>query len=175
MTARRHSPDELGALLAGVRRSSWRWECQGYYAVDAAEVDAWRAGRDVEQTDDDRAWLAYIVRLRDTGVPFERVRMLTEPLTDYLRWMLDTTHINVAAGEDIRWIEQARARRLGMPDYDFYLLDDERVAFLRFDDAAELVGVDVDDDVDIVRTHQHWRERVWPLATRHDDYIAGAR
>lgn len=175
MTSRRLGPDELGALLDTVRRSSWRWECQGHYAVDEPELDAWRSGRPIEETDDDRAWRAYIHRLREAGIPFERVRMLTNPLTDYLRWMLEITDRNIAAGEDIRWVEQRHVAGLGLPDYDFYLLDTDRVAVLRFDEATELLGIDVEDEPGTVRRHQAWRDLVWPLATPHADYIAGDR
>ncbi|WP_233520341.1 DUF6879 family protein [Prauserella sp. PE36] len=175
MTVRRLGPGELGALLDTVRRSSWRWECQGHYAVDEGELDAWRAGQPIEETDEDRVWHAYIRRLRAAGILFERVRMLTDPLTEYLRWMLSITHANIEAGEDIRWIDQHQATRLGMPGYDFYILDDDRVAVFCFDEQTELIGIDLDDDPEVVRQHQGWRDLVWPLATTHADYIAGNR
>jgi hypothetical protein len=164
--------EEFAALFQQVRRSSWRWECQGWYAVDMPEVAAWLRGEPVVETDDDRAWLGYIRSLNAAGIPFERVRMLTDPLTDYLRWMLATTSRNVSAGEDIRWVEQHRIEGLDLPAYDFYVFDDERVAILRFDDAKELTAVDVDDDPAVVAQHRCWRDIVWPLATPHAEYPA---
>ncbi|MQA11455.1 MAG: hypothetical protein GEU98_23460 [Pseudonocardiaceae bacterium] len=163
-------PDELGALLGAVRRSSWRWECQGNYAVDGEDLRRWLAGEPTVETDDDRAWVDYVRRLHTAGIPFERVRMLTEPLTDYLRWMLDTTDRNVDAGEDIRWIEQRLAVELGMPGYDFYILDDERVVIMRFDDTAALTVLEVVEDRDTLARHRAWRDLVWPHAIRHADY-----
>jgi hypothetical protein len=162
------------ALFDTIGRSSWRWECQGHYAVDEPQVDLWRTGQPHEDTDDDRAWFGYVDGLRRRGIPFERVRMLTEPLTTYLRWMLATTHRNVDAGEDIRWITQSKARELGMPDYDFYILDDDRLVILRFDDDTVLLGADVTDDPDAVARHQEWRSLVWRHAVPHREYLAGA-
>ncbi|WP_435583444.1 DUF6879 family protein [Amycolatopsis thermoflava] len=170
-----NAAEDFAALFQTVRRSSWRWECQGWYAVDMPDVERWLRGEPAVETDEDRAWVDYIAGLRAVGVPFARVRMLTDPLTDYLRWMLATTDRNVDAGEDIRWVEQRDVAGLGLPDYDFYVFDDDRVVVLRFDDGKQLVAVELDDDPGVVRQHQQWRDRVWPLAIPHTDYRAGDR
>ncbi|MCP2255213.1 hypothetical protein LY13_003987 [Prauserella aidingensis] len=177
MTVQHLAPEALGPLLDTVRHSSWRWECQGHYAVDEPALHDWQAGRPAVDTDDDRAWRDYIARLRQAGIPFGRLRMLTEPLTPYLEWMVATSQgHNVAAGEDLRWIAESRARDLAvpMPENDFYILDGERVVTLRFDPAADLVGIDVDDTPATVAHSQRWRDTVWPHATHHAD-LAEAR
>ncbi|MQA08434.1 MAG: hypothetical protein GEU98_07745 [Pseudonocardiaceae bacterium] len=163
--------DRLTELLHSFQRSSWRWECQGHYAVDEAKLQRWRAGlpRDEEAR---RPWLGFIHGLRVAGATFERVRMLTEPLTEYLRWMLEGTQHNVEAGEDIRWIQQSMARDLGMPAYDFYLFDDQRVAIMRFDDDKLLTDLEVTDDPTSVERHRAYRDAIWPQAVRHADYYA---
>lgn len=171
MTITRIEADHFGDLFATVERSSWRWECQGHYAVDEDEVDQWRAGTAVRGNADDMAWRAYIQGLRQRGIPFERVRMLTEPLTDYLRWMLATTQWNVDSGEDIRWLSQSAATELGLPSYDFYLLDDNRVAIFLFTEAKDLLGVDVDDDADVVDRHRAWQTAAWKHAVPHGDHV----
>ncbi|WP_344056619.1 DUF6879 family protein [Prauserella halophila] len=56
---------------------------------------------------------------------------------------------------------------MSMPEDDFYILDDERVVTLRFDQATNLVGIDVDDTPATVAHSQRWRDMVWPLATHH--------
>ncbi|MEC3980437.1 DUF6879 family protein [Amycolatopsis sp. H20-H5] len=159
------------ALLGSVRRSSWRWECQGEYAVDLPEVRRWRAGVPVAETAEDRAWLVHVRALKQAGIPFQRVRMLTEPLTEYLHWMLQAIGPNVAAGEDVRWLQESEARGLGLPDYDYYLFDEERVAVLLFTDDKVLTGVEVDDDPDAVVRHQAWRALSWSAATPHEEFV----
>lgn len=161
-------------LFDSIRWSSWRWECQGYYASDEPRLRLWLAGEPSRQDAGDQAWRSYIRGLRRRGVPFERVRMLTEPLTDYLRWMLATTTWNVESGEDIRWITAAAARDVGMPPYDFYLFDDDRLVILRFDDDKNLLGADVTDDAALLAQHRAWRAAVWRLAVPHRDYRAAA-
>lgn len=172
--SRRHlnATGDFARLFDTIVHSSWRWECQGHYEVDADTLDRWRAGLPYEETEAGRQWYAYIRGLRDRGIPFQRVRMLTEPLTEYLRWMLTTTHRNVQAGEDIRWISQSKARDLGMPDYDFYLLDDNRVVIMHFDERKLLTGEELVDDQAAVDHHRGLRDLVWEHAVRHEDYVA---
>jgi hypothetical protein len=170
MSATQVDAEHFDELFEGIERSSWRWECQGYYAIDQNQLQRWRVGQGERGTPDDLAWRTYIQGLRSRGIPFERVRMLTEPLTDYLRYQLDTTDWNIESGEDIRWISQSTAGELGLPDYDYYIFDDNRVLIFRFDDAKNLLGVDVDDDPDVVQRHQTWRATVWPRATAHAEY-----
>jgi hypothetical protein len=166
--------EQLAALFPTITRSSWRWECQGEYQVDTAKLDRWRRGEPFEETQASLRWHAFIRGLRDRGIPFERVRMLTEPLTEYLEWMLGITYRNVEAGEDIRWVGEHRARELNMPGYDFYLIDDERVAIMRFDRDKVLSDLELVDDPDTVARHRAYRDAVWPLAIRHNDYLARA-
>ncbi|WP_290055680.1 DUF6879 family protein [Amycolatopsis solani] len=161
-------------LLRGFERSAWRWECQGTYP-DPAErepMQAWRDGRlDAEFMTE---WLAQIRRLRAAGQVFERVRMLTEPLTEYLRWMISLTPLNVEAGEDIRWIAERDARQLDVPAYDFYLFDDRIVARLHFDETG-VAGVELSDEPGTVAEHRRWRNQLWRAATPHDEKFAATR
>lgn len=161
--------DEFGALFPAIKRSSWRWECQGYYKVDDAQLQRWREGKPRDEGETGRWWVKYQRGLKEAGIPFERVRMLTEPLTEYLEWMLGTTEWNVEAGEDIRWVQESKARELEMPRYDFYLFDDDRVVLMHFDDEKLLTSAEIVDDPDVVLHHQELRDRVWPHATRHRD------
>lgn len=159
--------DQLSALFASVTRSVWRWECQGHYEVDEAELARWRAGLPSELDTETIAWHDYIRGLRRRAIPFQRVRMITEPATEYLIWLMTTTDANIDAGEDIRWVHESVARDLGLPEYDYYLVDDERVAIMRFDAEYTLVDVKVTTQPDVVAQHRRWRDLVWHHAVQH--------
>lgn len=162
--------EPFGRLFNEFTRSAWRWECQGtYHESDEVEPWArWRAG--VRDNSWIEPWTEAVRAMRRQGKTFRRVRMLTEPLTDYLRWMLDVTPANIAAGEDIRWTTKDVARDLGMPSYDFYLFDDERLAILHFGEHG-VSGADLVDDADVVARHLAWRAKVWQVAISHDQYV----
>lgn len=159
-------------LFGEFARSAWRWECQGEYRepAESEPFRLWRAGRG----DDTwlRPWADQVRAYRRAGKTFQRARMLTEPPTEYLRWMLDVTRLNVEAGEDIRWIDERRARAMDAPRDDFYLFDDDRVAVLKFDERG-VSGAELIDDPDVVGEYRAWRDRVWPVAVPHARYIAG--
>ncbi len=161
-----HRGSEFAELFTTFERSAWRWECQGTYREpdEQAPIQAWREGRPDYSFAD--AWFAQIRWQRAEGKTIERVRMLTDPLTEYLQWLASMTHLNIESGEDIRWIGQTHARELGAPEHDFYIFDDARVAILRFDDNG-VSGAEVTDTPAVVATHRRWRDTVWPLAVRH--------
>jgi hypothetical protein len=60
---------------------------------------------------DDYAWRDdYFKLIRDVtsrGVQVRRVRLVSEPLNDYARFLLRITPGNIAAGEDVRYLPRA--------------------------------------------------------------------
>jgi len=164
---------EFFRTITSFARSAWRWECQGvYHEPEEQEPFArWRQGRpDYAFLDD---WLAMVRSWRADGKTFERVRMLTDPPSDYQRWMLSLTHLNVDAGDDIRWLGEADARRLGAPSEDFYLLDDERVVLMRFGEGG-VAGAEVTDAPARVEAARRWRTLAWQHAIPHTEYVASS-
>jgi len=167
----RVEPDRLAALLDDARVRIWRWECRGdYSSVDADLLRRWRAGLD-RDPDEDRSWVEYVQGLRRRGVRFERVRRLTEPLSEYLRMQLDFTYMNIDAGEDVRWVTPAAAAEVDMPDHDFYVLDDDMVAVVDFDAAGLFAGARVSGAAEVVERHGVWRDLIWPHAIPHARYL----
>ena len=162
---------EFADLFHTFESSAWRWECQGTYRepVEREPLQAWRDGRpDFAFM---QPWLDQIRAHRAEGKAFERVRMMTSPPTEYLRWEFEFTPLNIEAGEDIRWISEEHARELGAPGHDFYIFDDRRVAVLRFDNNG-VSGAEVTDDPATVAEHRQWRDRVWPVAIAHNQQFA---
>ena len=138
------------------RSSAFRWECQGTYREPSEQEPLCRflAG------DADLAWFqGWLGRVRDwtaAGQHLGRVRMLTDPLTDYLRFELFITGPAVEAGEDIRFVTQDQAAELGMPDHDFWLFDDDRVCVLEIGDQG-MTGVELISDPGKVREYREWQ------------------
>jgi hypothetical protein len=161
---------QLQALLHRVTKSAWRWECQGDYAADEAALERWRRG---EPDDPLRkvSWLSYIRSLTRDGIPFARVRVLFEPPTEYQRWLIEQTQVNIDAGEDIRWVQRDVSARLGMPTYDFFLLDDTKLVILRFGLDKLLSEIEEIDDPRTVAIHRHHRDQVQRVAYTHADLL----
>lgn len=160
---------EFAELVTSFKRSAWRWECQGtYHEPDEAEpFHLWKEGRPDTSFMDD--WVYLVRSWRADGKKFERVRMVTDPPTEYLTWLVSFTHLNVEAGEDIRWMSEADARMLGAPTHDFYILDDDQLVILEFGETG-VVGADVTDDATQLEGALRWRKLAWENSTPHAIY-----
>lgn len=144
-------------LMDTWQRTAWRWECQGVYR-EPNEREPLR--RFLAGEPDDLTWFQrWLTRVRDwtaAGQRMGRVRMLTDPITDYLRFELSITPPAVQAGEDIRFVMQDQALALGLPDHDFWLFDDARVAVLHFGDEG-LSGIELITESGKVREYREWQ------------------
>jgi hypothetical protein len=164
---------EFQALVGSFERSAWRLEIQGWYdEPDEGELLAqWLADGDPAST---LAWFAdwpaWIAGQSAAGKRFERVRVLTDPLTDYLRWQLDViTEPAIAAGEDIRVLLAATAATLDLGRSDFYLFDDRAVAVLDFDH-GQVTGAQLLDEPAELAPFRAIRARAWDHALRFREY-----
>lgn len=57
------------------------------------------------------------------GVVVRRARIVSEPLSDYCRFEYDVTGpVNLAGGEEVRWLPRRRASDIALPGNDFWVL-----------------------------------------------------
>jgi hypothetical protein len=106
------------------------------------------------------------------GKRFERVRVVPEPLTDYLRFELWLAQFNAGAGEDVRYLSREEANVRDLPAHDFWLLDSERLALPYFTADDRLLGAELVTDPVIVRRHERWLDQAQAVATPYRDYLA---
>lgn len=164
--------DEHRTLVQSITKSAWRLEIQGTYN-EPSEREPLR--RYLEGEPDDLEWFArWLTRIREVtsaGIRFERVRVLTDPLTDYLAYQLARiTEPAVEAGEDIRILTAAAAVELALPPVDFWVLDDERVLLPTFVDHTLVGGELIDDPAEVVR-FRSVRARAWDHAVPFREYM----
>lgn len=155
---------EFEHLFDTFEHTAWRLECQGEYHEPEEEEPLRRflAGEP-----DDGAWFAdwpaWIRKQRTSGRTVGRVRMLTEPLTDYLRFELSITPAAVEAGEDIRVLSEVHFRALDVPTTDFWIFDGRTVAELAFGTTGVL-GAEIISDPARVAAYRDRQRRTWDAA-----------
>ena len=98
-------------LLGACTRSAVHLELRDTYAP-TPRFEAWKRGERIDW--DDRApwWHPYDQLIADTvarGVVIRRARIVSEPVSEYIRWEHYVTHANVTAGEQVRWLPRHRA------------------------------------------------------------------
>jgi hypothetical protein len=86
-------------------------------------------------------WQELVRDARESGRVMQRVHVVSEPVSDYVRFeLLRVYPANVEAGEDVRILGRSEADVGGVPewselaDWDFWLFDDDLVVMLVYDD-----------------------------------------
>lgn len=162
-------------LIAECTCSAVHLEMRDSYAVDEerGSFADWRAGKQLDQ--DDRAswwrpWLDLISETVSRGVVVRRARIVSEPVSEYIRFEHSGTFTNVAAGEHVRWLPRRRASAIALPGNDFWLFDERWVHWNHFNGNGEWTGEEITDDPDAVKLCADAFEAVWTAATAHDLY-----
>jgi hypothetical protein len=141
---------ELDELLDGVQRRALHLEMRDVYAGWEA-FTAWKAGEPFDRSGAEEQWHGLIAPVVARGVDVRRLRVVSEPVTDYIRFEYEATPLaNLPAGERVRWLPRRRASDLAFPGNDFWLVDD-RMLFNIFSGDGEWIGVDRVDDSDVVK------------------------
>ena len=163
--------EEFGRLVQGFEHTAFRLETRERY-LDDEEREPVRRFLAGEPPDDAwfMDWYDAVRQLTAEGRRMERVRVVSEPHSDYTRFGIDlASRLKVPSGEDIRYLPRDRARELGLPDEDFWLLDSSRVLVLHFDGDVLLGAELVTDAAEVVR-RAYWRDVAWHHAIPLDKY-----
>jgi len=107
---------ELRRLLAGFEHTAYRLELLPAYEDDgeAEALAAFADGREPDPYSGKRGWLEKVQAAANTGRVMQRVHVVTEPLSTYLRFEIGWSYaLNLAAGEDIRILPTDYATALG--------------------------------------------------------------
>ena len=151
--AERHVPARLAKASQWdtFRRSAFRLETLAEYRVaqEEGELELYLAGKPMP-AGSNSDWHR---RLRDyfaSGRYVQRVRVLTPPLSDYIRMEFDWGYVDniVIGGEDIRILDLSRTPDLGLPDWDFWFFDDEVVLKQIYAEDGTQLGREVLPDAD---------------------------
>ena len=164
--------DDLNALCRNIRKSFEHLETRDSYGteVELPHMAAWRRGEPA-----DFAWLGWWPDMlrghRAAGRTCRRVRVVSEPLTDYQRWTLSHVGLFVDAGEDIRYVRRPRLATLALPGSgDFYVFDDELVMFLHYAGTGTNTAFDTTTDPDTVHICRQAFQAVWNLGIPAREY-----
>lgn len=167
------SRDQL-ELFSSYEFDAFHLELRDWYGspLEDGAFQQWRAGRPIVDPAFDE-WLDRVRGLTSAGRTIRRVRVVTEPVTEYVRFEWEETAKNVDAGESIRRLPRHRLPRdLNLPagGKDWWVFDDRLVALGHLDDAGGSLGWELTRDAATVRECVEARDRLWIVATLHRDY-----
>jgi hypothetical protein len=160
--------------LAKARRSAVHLELRDAYQPGDPEFIAWQQGKRLDPAADRSAWwrpfLDVVAETTGRGVIMRRARVVSEPVTDYIRYEYDVTFPNVAAGELVRWLPRRKAADIALPGTDLWMFDNESVLFTYFSGIGEVVDREWRTEPDVVEMVRAAFEAVWERATPHEEY-----
>ncbi|MER5304897.1 DUF6879 family protein [Streptomyces lasiicapitis] len=163
---------EFAELLANARKSAVHLEMRDAYYSNP-RFEAWRDGHRVDWVDRASWWRPFHQDIADAvarGVVIRRARIVSEPVTDYIRWEHYQTRANLEAGEQVRWLPRQRAWDLLLPGSDLWIFDGRLMRVHHFSGDGEWVSRELCDSPAVVDQHAAAFERIWERAVPHDQY-----
>lgn len=145
--------DTFRRLFETFEHTVWRLETRRGYASDREDPDYQAFLTTGSSTcDPSEPWFVNIRRQTDAGKHVGRVRIADNPPTTEQLFLLDYARHNAAVGEDIRYLWRPDADRAGLPAEDFWIFDSRLVALLIFDDADNLLNIElITEPAEVVR------------------------
>jgi hypothetical protein len=156
-------------LLAATERSVVHLEARDTYdATDPAFVK-WQTDGDTTYTWD--AWIELVGEAVARGVRFRRLRIVSEPVSDYIRWEHAISYGNLKAGEELRWLPRHRAYDLPHPVADFFMYDQRLIAYnFTAGDGTDTGRMEYMADPRKILPIVGMFEMLWERAIPHADY-----
>lgn len=159
------------------RISAVHLEMRDVYAVggEAERFATWRAsGERVDARRDAelhrQAWMTLVRDMVARGVSVRRARIVSEPLSEYIRWEHAITVPNLDAGEDVRWLPRRQASGLCLPGNDFWLFDNAVVRWGHFSGDGDFLANELSTDPVHAKLCADAFDAVWNRAVPHEEY-----
>ncbi|MET9398611.1 DUF6879 family protein [Kitasatospora sp. NPDC002965] len=166
---------DFSALLKGAQRTAVHLEMRDFYGLagETDEIEEFKRSGKVDLDPDSEGWSEWVPLVRETvgrGVSLRRARVVSEPVTDYIRWEHALTPVNIAAGEQVRWLPRRLASDIALPGNDLWLIDERLVLFHWFAGDGEWAGHEYTEDPATVAMVSTAFETVWQRAVPHNRY-----
>ena len=170
----RVTDDQRDSLIASFAREALHLEMRDVYAAaDHSRFRKWLAGEQLDPEAESewwRPWREMMRGHREAGRVLRRLRVVSEPVTSYIRFeWLDASEL-VKAGEDVRWLPRQRASACFLPGNDLWCFDAETIVFTHLSGDGAVQGYELTTDPGLVSRCLAAFEAAWSIAIPHDEY-----
>ena len=158
-------------LLRGSQNAALHLEMRDGYSLTDPAFIAWQASEAIDPAERWPQWFELLRPVVARGVKVRRARVVSEPVSDYIRFEhAVTAALNIAAGEEVRWLPRRQASDIALPGNDFWLFDDRSVMLNHFSGSGESVAHEVTDNRALIKLCASAFLAVWERAIPHKDY-----
>jgi hypothetical protein len=158
-------------LFRAAERAAWHMELRDSYAPDDPDWLDWQAGHRFDPQERWAGWSDLVRQTTARGVSVRRVRIVSEPVTAYIRFEYDVTAaLNIAAGEEVRWLPRASTAGLLVPCTDFWVFDGQVVLWNHFGGDGSWVREERADGPALAGLCASSFDAAWDRAVPHEEY-----
>ena len=141
---------DLDKWLDSAKKSIFRFEfLQEYKIKDEEDFDKRMDEQFLKTGEVDmslmKEWHDFIRSKTSSGVEMRWVRLVVIPINFYTKLSLHIYRKRLEFGIDIMVITQENFDKLNIKVNDFYLIDDENVLLMNYDDKKDFLGVTLDN------------------------------
>lgn len=159
-------PDRLRAT----QHTAFHLEMRDTYTPNDPTYLAWKRGEEVDFQAVYQPWVDLVREATGRGVTVRRARIVSEPVTDYIRFEHATTPMNLEAGEEVAWLPRRQSSDLALPGNDFWILDGALVRFGHFSGDGDVLGEEWTAEPAVASLCATAFDAVWRRAIPHEDY-----
>ena len=166
--------EQRDRLIASFTREALHLEMRDVYAAaDHSRFRKWLAGELLDPQDEAewwRSWREMMHRHQEAGRVLRRLRVVSEPVTEYIRFEWFDADELVKAGEDVRWLPRQRASACFLPGNDLWCFDAQSVVFTYLSGEGAVQGYELVTDPGLVGKCLAAFEAAWSIAIPHGEY-----
>ncbi|AQY20393.1 DUF6879 family protein [Streptomyces chattanoogensis] len=166
------SPPSFAEVIKGTERSAVHLEARDTY-FDNERFAAWRQGARIDWDDRASWWRPFHDQIAEAvarGVAIRRLRIVSEPVSEYIRWEHYVTRANTEAGELVRWLPRRQTTELAVPGNDYWLFDDRLARIHHFAGDGGLVEDEFSTEPTVIKFLTDSFETLWEHGTPHEKY-----
>lgn len=145
-------------------------ELRDSYQIDHDLLTTWRHAPSTVLAGPALAWQNRVAGDLSAGRTWLRLRVVSEPLSEYHRFAYEFAGPGVDAGEQMRYLPRRLASAIPLPGNDCFVLDDHTAMFNVLDGDNNRVDIQLTTDPDIVKFCRDTFGAAWALATPYNEY-----
>ena len=171
---------EFHALFTAFKHTAYRLETLQVYDV-SYEIEPYRAflaGQPRPRDESKNAWTAMLREAKASGKIVQRVHLVREPLTDYLRYEFEWSYPpNVEAGEDIRILPSKSVPPGDLSPLvlnrvrDYWLFDSKDLWVMQYDHRGRFLNIEQVSDFSTIVSRACWRDAALHYAIPYAEYM----
>lgn len=164
--------EDWASRFRSFKREAFRLETLPQYLVPQEReqfTEFKRTGVIPPASDEPGGWFETIRHAYARGARMRRVHVVTEPLSDYLRFEFAYYVLNSKAGEEIRILDLGKTGPLDLPGFDFWMFDEAEVVHMMYEPDGTQTGRQLLDSPDLEQ-FLTWRDLAWDRSIPFVEY-----